>query len=82
MLHTWNNLISGMHLLAKVQVPRCYFQLEHGPIGVHLHCFCDASEIAYAAVLYVRCDYGNDNIETRLVAAKTVLKMLFKLILV
>ena len=33
--------------------------------------FCNASELAYAAVLYVRCDYGNDHIEIRLVAAKT-----------
>lgn len=60
-----------MHLLAKVKVPRCYFHLEYRPIGVQLQCFCDASEFAYAAVLYVRYDYGNDHIETRLVAAKT-----------
>ena len=70
-LKTWNTLISGMHLLSNVQVPRCYFQLENRPLDVHLHCFCDASELAYAAVMYVRCDYGNDHIETRLVAAKT-----------
>ena len=60
-----------MHLLSYLPVPRCYSQLEHRRVDVLLHSFCDASELAYAAVLYVRCDYGNNHIKTRLVAAKT-----------
>ena len=60
-----------MHLLFYLQVPRCYSQLECRTVHVLLHCFCDTLELTYAAVLYVRCDYGNNHIKTRLVAAKT-----------
>ena len=60
-----------MHLLSYLQVPGCYSQLEHRTVDVFLHHFCDASELTYAAVLYVRCGYGNNRFKTRLVAAKT-----------
>ena len=60
-----------MHLLSYLQVPRCYSQLEHRTLDVLLHHFCDASELTYAAILNVRCGYGNFCIKTRLVAAKT-----------
>ena len=44
--------------------------LSHQPIDVQLHDFCDASERAYAAVVFVRNTYSNGQVEVRLVASK------------
>ena len=39
-------------LLSAIQVPRYYFR-EQPPLTVQLHGFCDASQKAYAAVIYI-----------------------------
>ena len=44
-------------LLASIQLPRCYFR-EEPALTVQLHGFCDSSESAYAAVIYVRATYA------------------------
>jgi len=69
-LAKWNSLISELHLLSNIHIPRCYYRLEQSPVKVQIHGFCDASELAYAAVVYVRCDYGANCVETTLVTAK------------
>jgi len=71
MLDTWNLLINDLSLLSSIQVPRCYYRLKQTPVSVQLHGFSDASELAYAAVVYIRCDYGENDVETRLVTAKS-----------
>ena len=71
MLDTWNLLINELSLLSSIQVPRCYYRLKQTPVSVQLHGFSDASELAYAAVVYIRCDYGENDVETRLVTAKS-----------
>ena len=66
----WNQLLEGLNTLNKVIVPRCYFELRKHPERVELHGFSDASEHAYAAVLYIREIYSDGSVSMRLVAAK------------
>ena len=70
-LQVWNITSSQLHLLSKVAIPRCYFYLDHNPTEVQIHGFCDASERAYAAVVYNRCTYQDHYLDTRLVTSKT-----------
>ena len=57
-------------LLASVQIPRFYFR-EESPLTIQLHGFCDASQRAYAAVIYIRATYPNLSPSCRLVVAKS-----------
>ena len=43
-LQVWNMVSSQLHLLSKVTVPRCYFDLNHNPTEIQVHGFFDASE--------------------------------------
>ncbi|XP_055603799.1 uncharacterized protein LOC129752034 [Uranotaenia lowii] len=70
----FKNWLQWLAVLPKVQsvsVPRCYrsnINLEADTI-VQLHTFVDASELGYAAVVYLRFEY-HGKIETSIVAAK------------
>ena len=57
-------------MLASVRLPRCYHSGEPA-LSVTLHGFCDASETAYAAVVYVKTTYDQSPVTCRLVLAKT-----------
>ena len=59
-----------LKLLAEIQLPRCYFTSEP-TLSIDLHGFSDASEAAYAAVVYVRATYQTQPPTYRLVMAKT-----------
>ena len=59
-----------LKLLAEIQLPRCYFTSEP-TLSIDLHGFSDASEAAYAAVVYVRATYQTQPPTCRLVMAKT-----------
>ena len=63
----WNN---ELNQISKIKVPRC-LQEDQQPKDISLHFFSDASVDAYAAVVYQRTQYNNDNVSVRLVAAKT-----------
>ena len=70
LLTKWRNILSQLHCLNSVQVPRCYFGGD--PCTTRqLHGFCDASDRAFAAVVYLRSVYGNNCIKTVLIASKT-----------
>ena len=57
-------------LLASIRLPRCYHS-EEPALSITLHGFCDASETAYAAVVYLRTTYDQGPVTCRLVLAKT-----------
>ena len=57
-------------LLASIRLPRCYHS-EEPALSMTLHGFCDASETAYAAVVYLRTTYDQGPVTCRLVLAKT-----------
>ena len=57
-------------LLANQQQPRCYFA-RATKLTVELHGFCDASQAAYAAVIYIRATYQDHEPTCTLITAKT-----------
>ena len=60
----WSRWRSELKLLSTKYIPRCYFSME-------LHGFCDASEQAYAAVIYLRMMDLDGGIQVSLVTSKT-----------
>ena len=52
-------------------MPRCLFKAELKPVKVQIHGFSDSSELAYAAVLYMRPIYDDGSVEVRVIATKT-----------
>ncbi|XP_062540966.1 uncharacterized protein LOC134209009 [Armigeres subalbatus] len=65
----WYRWIELLGQLCDVKVPRCFFS-EARPEALQLHVFVDASELAYAAVVYLRLDIGAGR-RCALVASKT-----------
>ena len=70
-LHIWNHLDKEFNELNRIKVPRCYV-LPQLPVLCHkLHGFSDASEKAYAAVVYLRTVYDDGKtINTSIIASK------------
>ena len=64
---TWR---SQLPILSRIKLPRCYYESEP-TLSIELHGFSDASEAAYAAVVYVRATYKNHAPTCRIVMAKT-----------
>lgn len=69
LLQTWRSLLDDLKCLTKVRIPRCYFQSS--PVETQIHGFSDASDRAYAAVLYLRSVYEDGRIQVSLVASKS-----------
>ncbi|CAB3985552.1 Hypothetical predicted protein [Paramuricea clavata] len=63
----------------EVKVPCCYFHFA-GKTLHHkiIHGFSDASKKVYAAVVYLKTEHGNGNIDIKLIAAKTQVAPLSK----
>ena len=67
----WSRWRSELNLLSTKYIPRCYFSKEAHIISMELHGFCDASEQAYAAVIYLRMMDLDGGIQVSLVTSKT-----------
>lgn len=63
--------LSELNELQEIKVPRCIKMEETASEKITLHAFGDASEKAYGAVVYARCENAENEISVRLVAAKS-----------
>ena len=68
-LRKWKSFLQDLILIDCYHIPRCYFACQ--PVDIQLHGFSDASERAYAAVVYIRSTYSDGQVEVRLVASKS-----------
>lgn len=64
----WKDIRTNMHYIENLRIPRWPGTKSN---NYQLHGFCDASESAYAAVVYCRSTSHNGDIFTTLLAAKT-----------
>ena len=67
----FEGLIAEMQRLSGLAVPRCYFSPITKSREIQLHGFSDASERAFAAVVYLRTTYEDGVVDVRLVASKS-----------
>ena len=70
-LEEWLHWRSELSLINGKDVPRCYFPKSVQIQSFELHGFCDASELAYAGVAYLRMSDKNSRVYTSLVSSKT-----------
>lgn len=64
----WNQFIENLPIISTLKIPRW---VNFSPtVLVQMHGFCDASEKAYCAAIYLRIKNG-DSIHTSLLASKT-----------
>ena len=67
----WSRWRSQLKSLTQVHIPRCYFPKEAEIVSIQLHGFSDASQDAYAAVVYLRMTDSKGEVHVALVASKT-----------
>ena len=67
----WLRWRSELQLLSTKHIPRCYFPKDCQISSTEIHGFCDASEHAYAAVVYFRMMDTQGNVHVSLVISKT-----------
>lgn len=71
-LHTqWVKFRKGLSHLNRLAVPRHLFDGAENPNKIQIHGFCDASEKAYGAALYVRSQISSNQYCVRLVWSKS-----------
>ena len=70
-LKKWNSLILELQTVSSACIPRCYVSNSSNIKSSELHCFSDASERAYAAVIYLRSIYEDGRVDVNLIASKT-----------
>jgi hypothetical protein len=70
-LEVWSQWRRELPALTTVHIPRCYLPVGFTPTFVELHGFSDASEEAYAGVVYLRLIDSSGRVQTTLVMSKT-----------
>ena len=68
---TWENWPEELKLLKEVHVPRCMKPVAGEVTSHQLHVFCDASETAFGAVIYLRTSLSNGTHYCAFVMSKT-----------
>ena len=67
----WQQWRNELPTLATMHIPRCYSPAEATIVSMQLHGFSDASEEAYAGVVYLRMVDSIGQVHTSLVFSKT-----------
>ena len=70
LLGKWNSLLNKIRCFEIVRIPRCYFTAT--PVEIQVHASSDASQHAYAAVVFLRSCYA------RLTAPKSKVVLMTK----
>ena len=70
-MRVWSNWRSELLRLQELRLPRCVIAKEDKVARYELHGFCDASESAYAAAVYMCTRTVNDKAVVNLISAKT-----------
>ena len=68
---SWEKWRSELGVLSSKCIPRCYFPKDAHIVSMQLHGFSDASEVAYAGVVYLRMVDTTHRIHVPLVLSKT-----------
>ena len=68
---TYDTLLSELPLLQNITISRCLFKHDKVVKNVAIHGFSDASERAYAAVVYLKIEYESGEVDIKFVASKT-----------
>ena len=67
----WEKWRGELPILRDHLIPRCYYNKEADTVNAELHGFCDASESAYAGVVYLKLLDSTNSVHSSLVMAKT-----------
>ena len=67
----WRGWKKDLHLLTEHPIPRSYFWSEKEKMQIQLHGYCDASNLTYGGVVYLRTLYQDTSVSVSLVLAKT-----------
>jgi ribonuclease HI len=67
----WETWAHETENLPQVKIPRALVSREDQPFETSLQVFCDASQRAYGAIVYMRNVYVDGEIEVKFVTAKT-----------
>ncbi|XP_067036347.1 uncharacterized protein [Acropora muricata] len=67
----WKTWFGELPDLAKIKTPRCLKDSHSKEERLTVHTFTEASEKAYAAVVYARYEFEDGSIGTRLITAKS-----------
>ena len=71
-LTRWHSLVNDLWGLKDIKVPSRYFKrTDERPKSYQIHRFCDASDNAFAAVVYLWTEHRTGKVEVNLMASKT-----------
>ena len=73
LLKLWSRWRTELHLLSTKTIHRCMFDRTAQVSSMELHgtCISVASELAYAAVIYLHIETANGNVQISLISSKT-----------
>ena len=69
LLTEWESLTLDLQQFPLIEIPRCYPRTANG-MSYSLRGFCDASQKAYAAVIYIQTGVG-DVVRSQFLCSKT-----------
>ena len=64
----YRSLLSELNEITDISFPR-YLSQDETVVGVQLHGFSDASETAFASVVYLRVEYEDGKVEVKFLSS-------------